>query len=88
MAQETSPLPPLLDRPGKARDIGFKTVLVFCCGSVDPSKGYHGDCHHVGRLALADPPDFDWYDISAHLKCTKCRLDRLRQYSSRLVRGH
>jgi hypothetical protein len=54
------------------RNAGFKTVLVFCCGSIDPSKGYHGQCHHVGRLALAGLPDWDWRDISAHLKCTHC----------------
>lgn len=25
-----------------------------------------------GRLNLADLPDWDWYDVSAHLKCTAC----------------
>jgi hypothetical protein len=34
--------------------------------------GRNTRCHHRGRLALADLPDWDWYDISAHLKCTKC----------------
>ena len=54
------------------RNTGFKSVLVFCCGSVHPSNGYHGDCHHTGRLALADLPDWDWRDISAHLRCMHC----------------
>ena len=54
------------------RDIGFKSALVFCCGTIDPSKGYRGEYHHIGRVALADQPDRDWYDISAHLRCTKC----------------
>lgn len=44
------------------RNAGFKTVLVFCVGCE----------HHNGRLKLADLPDWDWYDISAHLKCTAC----------------
>ncbi|SED09557.1 hypothetical protein [Bradyrhizobium erythrophlei] len=44
------------------RNAGFKTVLVFCVGCQ----------HHNGRLKLADFPDWDWSDISAHLKCTAC----------------
>ncbi|GIQ78726.1 hypothetical protein [Bradyrhizobium sp. RD5-C2] len=44
------------------RNAGFKTVLVCCVGCE----------HHNGRLKLADLPDWDWYDISAHLKCTAC----------------
>ncbi|GIQ78330.1 hypothetical protein [Bradyrhizobium sp. RD5-C2] len=28
--------------------------------------------HHNGRLKLADLPDWDWSDISAHLKCIAC----------------
>jgi hypothetical protein len=39
----------------------FKTVLVYCV-----------NCHHNGRLKLADLPDWDWSDISAHLACTDC----------------
>jgi hypothetical protein len=48
------------------RNEGFKTVLVYCVGA----QGYR--CHHHGRLRLDDLPDWDWYDISAHLKCTEC----------------
>jgi hypothetical protein len=29
-------------------------------------------CHHNSRLCLDNLPDWNWYDISAHLKCTKC----------------
>jgi hypothetical protein len=49
---------------------GFKTVLVYCLGDLPDDK--YTRCHHIGRIALADLPDWDWYDISAHLKCTKC----------------
>jgi hypothetical protein len=48
------------------RDAGFKTVLVYCLGA----QGCH--CHHTGRLRFADLPDWDWHQISAHLKCTDC----------------
>ena len=45
------------------RDGGFKTVIVYCLGT---------NCHHSSHLSLADLPDWDWRDISAHLKCTEC----------------
>jgi hypothetical protein len=48
------------------RNAGFKTVLIYCLGA----QGHR--CHHNGRLRLHDLPDWDWYDISAHLKCTEC----------------
>lgn len=48
------------------RDAGFKTVLIYCLGA----RGCR--CHHNGRLSLADLPDWDWYDITAHLRCTQC----------------
>lgn len=35
-------------------------------------RSYHDRCHHNGPLGLCDLPDWDWYDISAHLRCTKC----------------
>ena len=53
------------------RKTGFRTVLVFCLGPPHPAS-YHAYCHHNGRLNLADLPDWDWYDISAHLKCSRC----------------
>jgi hypothetical protein len=53
------------------RDAGFKAVLVYCVGPERP-RNYHESCHHRGRLNLKDLPDWDWYDISAHLRCTKC----------------
>jgi hypothetical protein len=49
------------------RDTGFKTVLVYCVG---PPKGkLFGHC---GSLPLKDLPDWDWHDISAHLRCAVC----------------
>jgi hypothetical protein len=50
------------------RDAGFKTILVFCLGPAD-LQSYHERCHHNGRLRLGDLPDWDWYDITAHLRC-------------------
>jgi hypothetical protein len=49
------------------RGAGFKTVIVYCLG---PPSG--PPCHHSAHLNLADLPDWDWRDISAHLRCTKC----------------
>jgi hypothetical protein len=56
----------------KTKTGGFKSIMVHCCGPAELPKGYHSRCHHNGRINLADLPDWDWYDISAHLKCTKC----------------
>ena len=50
------------------RNAGFTTVLIYCLGTPDARK----KCGHCGRLNLADLPEWDWRDISAHLKCTKC----------------
>jgi hypothetical protein len=60
---------------------GFKTVLVYCMGPAELPGGYHSRCHHNGRLRLAELPPWDWYDISAHLKCTRLRLGRLGRYA-------
>jgi hypothetical protein len=51
------------------RTAGFKTILIYCLGPARP-RSYHERCHHNGRLRLSDLPDWDWRDISAHLKCT------------------
>jgi hypothetical protein len=53
------------------RAAGFRTILVYCVGPAHPAT-YHARCHHNGRLRLDDLPEWDWYDISAHLRCTKC----------------
>jgi hypothetical protein len=50
------------------RGAGFKTVIVYCLGPVHGSPR----CGHSAHLRLSDLPDWDWRDISAHLKCTKC----------------
>jgi hypothetical protein len=54
-------------RPSTAQASGFKTILVFCVG---PATGPR--CWHNARVPLDRLPDWDWYDICAHLKCTKC----------------
>ncbi|QIG91963.1 MULTISPECIES: hypothetical protein [unclassified Bradyrhizobium] len=57
--------PPSRDTPRRAFGpwrCSPATVLVFCVGC----------SHHNARLKLADLPDWDWYDISAHLNCTAC----------------
>jgi hypothetical protein len=53
-------------------DAGFKTVLVYCVGPDNLRGSYHNACHHNGCLKLDELPDWDWRDISAHLRCTKC----------------
>jgi len=50
------------------RNAGFRAFLIYCLGAPETRI----KCGHCGRLNLADPPEWDWYDISAHLKCTKC----------------
>jgi hypothetical protein len=50
------------------RNAGFRTVIVYCLGPV-----HRGPCcGHSAPLRLADLPDWDWREISAHLRCTKC----------------
>jgi len=53
------------------RTTGHKTILVYCLGPPAP-RGYQDRCHHIGRLRFEDLPDWDWQDISAHLKCSVC----------------
>jgi hypothetical protein len=54
------------------RTAGFRTILVYYLGPERLPNGYHSRCHHNDRLRLTELPDWDWYDISAHLKCTAC----------------
>jgi hypothetical protein len=53
------------------RNAGFRTVIAYCVGPAKP-RTYRDCCHHSASLKLADVPDWDWSEISAHLKCTKC----------------
>jgi hypothetical protein len=48
------------------QDENFKAVIVYCVGA----QGHR--CYHNNRLNLADLPDWDWHDVSAHLRCTQC----------------
>jgi hypothetical protein len=66
LASETGTLARYWDGPVNG-DAGFKTVLVYCVG---PLRGKL--CGHCGSLMLKDLPDWDWFQISAHLRCTKC----------------
>jgi hypothetical protein len=51
-----------------AKAHGFKTILVYCVGPPDCNPR----CWHWAAVPLDRLPDWDWYDICAHLKCTKC----------------
>jgi hypothetical protein len=53
------------DKP--KRDIKIKTILVYCVGDFNGKV-----CGHNSILRIADLPDWDWSDISAHLRCTVC----------------
>jgi hypothetical protein len=53
--------------PAEAKSDGFKSILVYCVG---PPQGPR--CHYWSAKKLDDLPEWDWYDISAHLKCTQC----------------
>ena len=53
-----------------AKSAGLKSVLVYCVG---PPAGFgQPRCYHTARLRLDDLPEWDWYYISAHLRCTHC----------------
>lgn len=57
-------------------------MLIYCVG---PPKGKL--CGHCGSLMLKDLPDWDWYQISAHLRFTKCGTG-LCGYAAELERGY
>jgi hypothetical protein len=49
------------------RDARFKTVLIYCVG---PPNGKL--CGHCGSIPLKDLADWQWQEISPHLRCTAC----------------
>jgi hypothetical protein len=56
--------------PSKAKAEGYRTILVYCVG---PPRGFgRPTCRHNARLSLDELPQWDWSDISAHLRCTEC----------------
>jgi hypothetical protein len=63
------------------RDARFETVLVYCVRPDDLRGSYHNRCHHNGSLRLADLPNWDWQDISAHLGCTVGYVDTRLDWS-------
>jgi len=56
--------------PSKAKADGFKSILVYCVGPRD--RDPRPRCWHWSAVMLDDLPEWDWYDICAHLKCTQC----------------
>jgi len=67
LAPKTRKLASLLDGPVN-RSTEFTMVIVYCVG---PERG-GPVCGHNAMLKFTDLPDWNWQDISAHLKCTKC----------------
>ena len=65
LAPKTSKLAPLLGRSHQSLDRLYRG---YCVGPERDGPV----CGHNSMLKLADLPDWDWHDISAHLKCTKC----------------
>jgi len=63
--QSTGPKTALGQKPKSRKEQKF-SALIYCLGA----QGCR--CHHTGRLKLADLPEWDWYDITAHPKCTEC----------------
>jgi hypothetical protein len=56
--------------PSTARAAGFKTIMVYCVGP--PDRDPRPRCWHNAVIPLDRLPEWPWYDICAHLKCTKC----------------
>jgi hypothetical protein len=54
--------------PGKPdKQSQVKSITVFCVARQEDVL-----CGHSSVVRIADLPDWDWSDISAHLRCTKC----------------
>jgi hypothetical protein len=49
---------------------GFRTILVYCVGPRD--RDPRPRCWHFSVVPLDRLPDWGWYDICAHLQCTRC----------------
>jgi hypothetical protein len=70
MAKKTADVIPLLDqgRPSDAKARGFKTILGLLPGDLPNGER----CWHSAIVSLDRLPDWERYDICAHLKCSKC----------------
>jgi hypothetical protein len=44
----------------------IRRIRVYCMGRRAGPR-----CYHSAELRLDDLPDWDWYDICAHLKCSE-----------------
>jgi hypothetical protein len=56
--------------PADFKAQGFKTILVYCVGPPDGDPRER--CWHYAEVSLDRLPDWDWRDICAHLRCTRC----------------
>jgi hypothetical protein len=56
--------------PADFKAQGFKTILVYCVGP--PDRDPRPRCWHYAVVKLDDLPDWEWQDICAHLRCSKC----------------
>lgn len=62
------PAPHLRYWTGKPdRRAQVKSILVYCVAGESQKV-----CGHNSLVRIADLPDWDWADISAHFRCTKC----------------
>ena len=56
-------------RPSDMQAEGFRTILVYCAGRRSRSPP---PLLHYAEVPLDILPDWDWYDVCAHLKYTRC----------------
>lgn len=49
------------------RRASVKTIIVYCMAGDGQTV-----CGHNAVVKITDLPDWDWSDISAHMRCTKC----------------
>jgi hypothetical protein len=57
-------------RPADMKAEGFKTILVYCVGP--PDRDPRPRCWHYAEVPFDRLPDWNWYDVCAHFKCTRC----------------
>jgi hypothetical protein len=49
---------------GDPLPVALPDLLPRATGGFRPAR-----CYHTARLSLDELPEWDWYDISAHLRC-------------------
>jgi hypothetical protein len=68
LASEIRTLASLLGRPGQSTEM---PVLELCL-CIALARRKVSSAGHCGRLPLKDLPEWDWREISAHSRCSKC----------------